>query len=175
MSEISFFSLGLKQHEGVNTFKFNDKIIEVKEYLPAEEKNNLIQAVMQNANTGSVFNTFAVDLYLNLYLVMYYTNITFSDEELEDLPKLYDILESSGFIDVFIENLSDIEYNIICEHVQAMQSIIIQYNTSVKKVIDTIEQFAPDTAERISKELNDFDINKYEQVVNIARGAGAQI
>ena len=94
---------------------------------------------------------------------------------MEDLPKLYDILESGGMIDLVLQNMNREEYEVLKIYIDELSKITINYNTSIAKVVNTIEQFAPNTAEKISKELNEFDIDKYEQVVNIARGTGAKI
>ena len=175
MAEISLDSLQLQVDEGVETFQRNNQVIEVKHYLSAEEKDNLLQATIQAASAGTIFNPFALDVYFHLYLVIYYTNITFTEEEMSDLPKLYDILESSGMIDMILQHIDLEEYKTLRAYIDELSKIVIEYNTSIAKVINTIEQFAPKTAEKVSKELNEFDIDKYEQVVNIARAAGAKV
>lgn len=175
MAKVTFSSLKLKLQENVNVFNFNDKEIEVKQYLSAEEKNELIQAAVNKANEGTVFNPFALEVFFHLYLVMYYTNITFTDKQQEDLLKLYDILDSNGFIDLVIDNMNKQEYETLWNQAESLVKIIVDYNNSIKASIDSFSQFAPNTAERISQELNNFDIDKYEQIVEIARGAGAQI
>ena len=55
-----------------------------------------------------------------------------------------------------------------------MKDITISYNNSAKKIFDVFQEYAPNTADKVSQELKDFDIDKYEQVINIARAAGAQ-
>ena len=175
MSEISLDSLQLKVNEGTEKFQFNNQTIEVKHYLSAEEKDNLLQATIQAASAGTVFNPFAADIYFHLYLVIYYTNIAFTEEEMSDLPKLYDILESNGLIDMVLDYIEDEEYEQLKDYVNALSDIVIDYNTSIAKIVNTIEQFAPNAAEKISKEMNEFDIDKYEHVVNIARATGAKV
>ena len=172
---VDFSTLNLNIKNDVKTISINNQEIEVKQYLSLEDTNNLFAAAAQAATQGSVFNPVAYDAFFHLYLVMFITNIKFSDEDLENLPELYDKLVSNGVIDVIVEYMDAELYNDLLEAAMEFRNILITYQTSVAKVIDTIEQYAPNTAERISKELNDFDINKYEQVVNIARGAGAQI
>ena len=154
MSEISLDSLQLKVNEGTEKFQFNNQTIEVKHYLSAEEKDNLLQATIQAASAGTIFNPFAADIYFHLYLVIYYTNIKFTDEEMSDLPKLYDILESSGLISTVLNYMDIDEYEQLKEYVNALSDIVIEYNTSIAKIVNTIEQFAPNTAEKISKEFN---------------------
>ena len=104
MAKVTFSSLKIKNEENIKKFTFNDKEIEVLQYLPVNEKNNLIEVVLQKANEGSIFNTFTMDMYFHLYLIMYYTNLTFTEKQREDLPKLYDAFEESGFINMFLNS-----------------------------------------------------------------------
>ena len=69
MAKVTFSSLKLKTNNKVNTFTFNDKIIEVKQYLTADDKNNLISAAVNRANEGTVFNPHIIDVYFLLYLL----------------------------------------------------------------------------------------------------------
>ena len=174
MVDFSTLNLNIIEND-IKTISINNQEIEVKQYLSLEDTNNLFAAAAQAGAEGTVFNPVAYEAYFHLYLIMFITNIKFSDEDLEDLPHLYDVLESSGVIDIVVNTMNKDMYLKLIESADELKKILITYQTSVAKVIDTIEQFAPNTAEKISKELNDFDVNKYEQIVNIARGAGAQI
>ena len=113
-------------------------------------------------------------MYFHLYLIMYYTNLTFTEKQREDLPKLYDAFEESGFINMFLNNMDRDEYVLLKHSLEEMKDITISYNNSVKKIFDVFQEYAPNTADKVSQELKNFDIDKYEQVVNIARAAGAQ-
>ena len=157
-----------------NELKYISIFQEVLQYLPVNEKNNLIEVVLQKANEGSIFNTFTMDMYFHLYLIMYYTNLTFTEKQREDLPKLYDAFEESGFINMFLNNMNRDEYVLLKHSLEEMKDITISYNNSTKKIFDVFQEYAPNTADKVSQELKDFDIDKYEQVINIARAAGAQ-
>lgn len=172
---VDFATLNLDIKNDIKVFSINNQEIEVKQYLSLEDTNNLFAAAAQASIQGSVFNPAAYDAFFHLYLVMFLTNIRFSEEDLENLPEIYDKLASNGILDAVVKCMDQTLYNELLEFADELKEVLVAYQVSVAKVIDTIEQYAPNTAERISKELNDFDINKYEQVVNIARGAGAQI
>ena len=174
MAKVTFSSLKLKVNEDIKTIEVNDKEIEVKTYLSADEVNNLIASAIQAATESDVFNTWAFDMYFHLYFVMYVTNISFTEKQMEDLPKLYDILSTNGIINSVISKASDL-YTELFDIAEEQKEITINYMNSIKRVVDTIESFAPQTAEKINKELNEFDIDKYEQVTKIARATGAQI
>ena len=46
MAKVSFTKLGLKKNQEINTIIWNEQIIEVKKYLPAQEKLDLIAKVL---------------------------------------------------------------------------------------------------------------------------------
>ena len=74
----------------------------------------------------------------------------------------------------FLNNMNRDEYVLLKHSLEEMKDIIISYNNSTKKIFDVFQEYAPNTADKVSQELKDFDIDKYEQVINIARAAGAQ-
>ena len=49
MAKVSFTKLGLKKNEDVEIVEWNEQKIEVKQYLPIEDKLNLITAIIQNS------------------------------------------------------------------------------------------------------------------------------
>ena len=96
MSKITYTSLKLKPKEEVKTFDFNGVTIEVKQYLPIDEKYDLISVALQKAKEDNIYNELKLDMYFDLYLVYLYTNVTFTDKQKEDEAKLYDALQSNG-------------------------------------------------------------------------------
>ena len=49
MAKVSFTKLGLKKNEDVEIVEWNEQKIEVKQYLPIEDKLKLITAIIQNS------------------------------------------------------------------------------------------------------------------------------
>jgi predicted amino acid racemase len=50
-------------------------------------------------------------MYFHLHIIFCYTDLEFSDEDMEDLMALYDRLESNGFVDKIIDAMDEREYN----------------------------------------------------------------
>ena len=118
MAKVGFGSLKItKVDDGVNTFTFNEKEIEVKRYLPISDKLALIGNAINLAADGNRFaNPMKIDIYLDLEIMFAYTNITFTDKQKEDLVKLYDMLASAGFFEAMYsviaeDEVSTIHYN----------------------------------------------------------------
>jgi hypothetical protein len=56
MAKVSFTKLGLKANQEIKTFNFNEQIIEVKQYLPVNEKLTLISNVINQSIDENNFN-----------------------------------------------------------------------------------------------------------------------
>lgn len=172
MAKVSFTSLKLKTKDDIKTIKIGEKEIEVKQYLPAADKNTILEIAMQRADESTVMNTFALDALFHLYIVFKYTNLSFTDAQKEDLFKLYDILESNGVIDIVIEAIPEVEYNTLRDNLQEMTKAYGKYRNSAKAIVERFQSFAPNTAEKLNSNLKDFDIEKLQQVLALANATG---
>lgn len=106
MAKVAFSKLGIKENKEIKTISFNDIDIEVKMYLPIEEKLEMISTAINNAmDENGDINSVILEAHFNLQVVFYYTNITFTEKQKENLVKLYDLLKGSGLMDVVIDAL----------------------------------------------------------------------
>ena len=171
MSKITYASLKLKTKEDIKTFDFNGVTIEVKQYLPIDEKYDLISIALQKAKEDTIYNELKLDMYFNLYLVYLYTNLSFTDKQKEDEAKLYDALQSNGFIDKMMEAFNDDEYNDLINYIEVQKELEMTYNTSIAGIIYNLFKEMPANAEKLQDILNNFDPEKYQEVINFARAA----
>lgn len=170
MAKVTFSSLKLKVKDDIKTIKIGEKEIEVKQYLPAKEKNELLEISLQRAVQGTVFNSFLADVYFHTYLIMEYTNITFTDTQREDLLKLYDILETNDIINTVVAAIPEDEYKYLMNEFEAMCNKFAKYLVSAKCIADDILQYAPKQQAEMTEELKNFDLNKLQNVLGIAEG-----
>lgn len=100
MAKITFTKLGLKVSDEIKTLNYEGSQIEVKQYLPQNEKIDFITFVLENSidEKTNTFSPIRITTYFNIAIIKWYTNITFTDKQLEDVLKTYDKLESSGFL-----------------------------------------------------------------------------
>lgn len=104
MAKVAFSKLGIKENKEVNTIVFNNIEIEVKKYLSIEDKLDMISAAINNAmDENGDINSVVLEAHFNLQVVFYYTNLTFTDKQKENLVKLYDLLKGSGLMDAVID------------------------------------------------------------------------
>lgn len=157
----------LKTVEIGDNIKFN-----VKQYLPAEDKNALLEIAMQTADQGTILNTFALDAIFHTYLVFKYTDIEFSVEEKEDIFALYDLLEENGIIDAVVAAIPKYEYESLKDYLAEMVDSYLTYRNSARALVEQFSMFAPQAAENLSKISQNIDIDKLQQIVKLADKTG---
>jgi hypothetical protein len=92
---------------------------------------------MEDANYS---NPVKAEVLRDLEVVFAYTNITFTDKQKEDIPKLYDLLASTGILKQIIEAIPEEEYSKICCGVWNSIESIYKYMNSAVGMIDTISK-----------------------------------
>lgn len=175
MSKVSFSSLKLKIESSIVPIIINNTEIEVKQYLPIEDKIDLVQIALQNAEENGIYNDLKLDMYFTLYLIYMYTNINFTEKQKEDEYKLYDILESNGVIDAVIAAIPETEYDNLVRYIEVMKHDILTYKNTAGAVLQTVIQDLPKNAAAAAEIVNSFDAEKYQSVqdmVALARETG---
>ena len=124
----------------IKAFPFNGETIEVKEYLPVNDKLNLITAVLQQVaqNEYPFVNPVQMDVYTTLEILYAYSNIEFTEEEKADPAALYDELEKHDIANRVIAMIPATEYKFIIEGVEKTIYAYYAYRNSVKGIIEDV-------------------------------------
>lgn len=139
MAKVSLTKLGLKVNQDVKDIEFNGQIIEVKQYLPVNDKLELIGNVINSAHDENNFsNPVKVSVFTTLEIMYAYTNINFTEKQKEDPTKLYDMLISSGFACEVFRAIPEEEYHEIVSGVEDSIEAIYTYRNSVLGILDNI-------------------------------------
>lgn len=141
MAKPTFAKLGLTKNTEVKTFLYAGQEIEVKQYLPIEDKLELIANAINNtlATDENRFPNFVkLKMYLKLEVVFKYTNLVFTDKQKEDLPKLYDLLEGNGIIKMIEDKMPEYDYLYLEDDARELLAGMHQYNNSVYGVLDNV-------------------------------------
>ena len=115
-----------------------------------------------------------LDVYFNLYLVYMYTNLEFTDEEKEDEFKLYNELQSNNVFISVIGAMEEDEYDALLNYLMEMKSNNISYSHSAAALLQTVIQDLPKNAATAAEIVDNFDKEKFENVVNFAKAANGQ-
>jgi hypothetical protein len=159
MAKVAFTKLGLSKNQEVENIEWNEQNIEVKQYLPINEKLTLISNVMNNAHDENNFsNPVKIDVFTALEIMFAYTNINFTEKQKEDVTKLYDLLVSSGLYAAVIAAIPVTEYATITCGIRESIDAIYTYRNSALGILDSISTDYSNLnldASEIQKKLSD--------------------
>ena len=141
MAKLILTKLGLKVNQDVKNIEFNEQIIEVKQYLPINEKLELISSVINSAADENNFsNPVKENVFLTLEILYHYTNINFTDKQKEDPVKLYDLVVSSGLVNKVTDLIPEEELDEVINGVAQSVKAIYTYRNSVLGILESISQ-----------------------------------
>lgn len=141
MAKVSFTKLGLKKNEEVGILHINEQDIEVKQYLPINEKLELISSVINSAADENNFsNPVKENVFLTLEILYHYTNINFTDKQKEDPVKLYDLVVSSGLVNKVTDLIPEEELDEVINGVAQSVKAIYTYRNSVLGILESVSQ-----------------------------------
>lgn len=173
MAKITYASLKLKTNTDVKIVDFNGNKIEVLQYLPITEKYDLVSIVLQETKEDNLYSPIRLDMLFHLFLIFSYTNITFTEKQKEDLPKLYDTLLSSGLLDMVLAAIPDEEYAVLNDYIEDYMTQDMEYNTTAAAMLKTALAEIPKHMGEATKIMNTFDASKLTEVINFAKQANA--
>ena len=175
MAKVSFGTLKLKKQENTTTIKIADKDIEVLNYLPIEDKYDLIQATLQQSVEGIGFNEILIEMNFYLNVVFLYSNISFTETQKEDRYKLYDILESNGIINEIVNAIPVQEFKNLMDSFDLEKKRVVRENRSSAGILNNIISKLPNKAQETSDILKNINFEDMKDVVNFANELGINI
>lgn len=136
---ITFAEMNLDLKSDNKKFNYLDQEIEVKQYLPIQDKLQLISSVVNLSSDDNGFiNPVKVNTFMELYLVYYYTNIEFNEEEKDNFIQTYDLLSQSGLLKGILFDIPEDELEMIEEGVYNTISELYAYKNSVMGILENI-------------------------------------
>lgn len=174
MAKLAFSKLAAKPNLDIKTVNFNNAAIEVKQYLPIQEKIGLIESVVNGVDSEAVgykfVNYMQMEILSTIGFIKYYTNLSFTDKQTEDIYKFYDNLVGSGLSAIILEAIPDEEYSFIMSQIENILRSIYEYKTSFLGIMDATSTDYKNLeldAEKIKKDLADRDgVEFLQEVLN---------
>ncbi len=166
--KVSYANMKLKVNTSVKTFDFKGQKVQVLQYLPAQDKYDLLMVTLQKSLEDGMYNEFKLNLYFELNLVYMYTNISFTEKQREDEFKLYDTLKSNGFYEQFFQAMNEDEYNELFAQLNSIKSASFTNKMSIGAVINKLIDDLPANAEAAAKIVDSFNPNQFKSVVDFA-------
>ena len=123
----------------VDTVAFEGCELKVKQYLPLEEKLQLLTNVLElsGADEG-YFNLVQLEVFYRIEMIKAYTNITFSDKQMENPAKLYDSLCMNKVWEKLEALIPEGEQGYIWGAILDMAREITTYNRSFAGMLKTL-------------------------------------
>ncbi len=141
MAKPTLNKLKLVQKESIKTITFNEQEIEIKQYLPIQDKLTLISEVLglaAAADENKFYNPGKIELFFAVKVIEYYTNISITDKQKENPTKIYDDIISSGlYKEIFAAIPEDdigFVYNVMKESIKQ----IYDYQNSAYGILDAL-------------------------------------
>ena len=172
MGKITYSKIGLKVNTEVNKFTFNNQEIEVLHYLPVEDKIDLIEVALQKAEEDGIYNETMLDMYFHLNMVYLYSNITFTEKQKENEPKLYDAMVSSGFMAAFLQAMDEDEYTTVFNDLQRVRASREKYDLSTAAIVKSLIVDLPENAKTAAAVVDSFDPAQFQRLLNFAKASG---
>ena len=177
-NKVSVANLKLKVQDISHEVQFsNDNgqtiAFSVIDYLPIQDKLDLVNIAIAKSRDGyNNINRYLAKELMNLYIVIMYTNISFTEKQKENEYKLYDILKSNQVIETVIKAMPQQEYL----ELQTLLEMLIEdeknMNKSIAGAINNLLENLPKSAEAAQDIINSFDQEKYGQVLDLAKSVG---
>lgn len=169
---MNFKDLNLKTNTGTKVVSvLPGQNISVLQYLPIEEKNDLIAMTLQNSDEVGFYNPVKLQMYLELYTVYLYTNLEFTDEEKANEVELYNILKGNGIIDAVINTIPSEEWNQVNIFYYDYLSKKEMYRGSIAGVLGDFVENLTNSAKNAAEIINGFDPEKFQNVLAFAQAA----
>ena len=171
MSKINYAGLQLRIDKSVSTFEFNGQTIEVLNYLPIEDKYDLVMVTLQKSEENGGYNPLKMDMYLHLNMMYLYTNIEFDADARVNEPVTYDELLTSGLLDEFLATVKTEEYDYLYHMLTETKDELMSFKNSAAAVIQNIINDLPKNAAIAKEIVEGFDPTQYQAVVDFAEAA----
>ena len=137
MAKVGLSKLGLSVNKDVKEISWNGQIIEVKQYLPSNEKLEVCSKIINDSvDDQNFYNPGRVAIFQAIETLLAYTNINVTDKQKEDPCKLFDLLHSSGLAAQIYAEIPENELGAIQSIVEATIHNIYEYKNSVLGILE---------------------------------------
>lgn len=141
MAKVAFTKLGKIKSSDNTTCIINGETITVKTYLPLNEKLDLLTAVIEQAgekDTGFC-NIVQLQVFYTIEMIKVYTNISFTEKQLEDPGKLYDLILLNKIWEPIKQAIPEEEQKYVWDSLISLAAEIANYNRSALGILKSMK------------------------------------
>ena len=140
MAKVSFTKLNkIKSLEPID-IKIGEETISVVQYLPLEKKLTIMQNIIEQAgnNEEGFYNIVKLTVFYTIEMLRAYTNISFTEKQLEEPQKLYDIIVLNNIWNEVKKVIPQSELTDMWENTCALAREITNYNHSALGILNLV-------------------------------------
>lgn len=117
--------------------KIGEETISVVQYLPLEKKLAIMQNIIEQAgnNEEGFYNIVKLTVFYTIEMLRAYTNISFTEKQLEEPQKLYDIIVLNNIWETVKDSIPEKERDYIWDNTCALAREITEYNHSALGIL----------------------------------------
>ena len=140
--------------------KIGEETISVVQYLPLEKKLAIMQNIIEQAgnNEEGFYNIVKLTVFYTIEMLRAYTNISFTEKQLEDPQKLYDIIVLNNIWNEVKKVIPQSELTDMWENTCALAREITEYNHSALGILNLLsndyDNLSLDTTDMANKLSN---------------------
>lgn len=140
MAKVAFSKLNKIKSLEAKEYIFNGVAIEIEQYLPLADKVELMTRVIEQSGNGEegFFNIVKLDAYYRIEMVKTYTNISFTEKQMEDPTKLFDALVLNDVWAFVEDKIPQSEREYIWDNILALAKQVTDYNSSALGIITSL-------------------------------------
>lgn len=140
MAKIAFSKLNKIKSIPAKIITIVDAEVSVAQYLSLEEKLDLIQTVIELSGNGEegFYNIVKLQTYYTIEMLRAYTNISFTEKQLEDTPKLYDAIMINKIWEEVSKVIPQEEQDYIWDNLLNLAKEVTEYNHSALGILKTL-------------------------------------
>lgn len=157
MAKVTFTKLAISKTFPTETITWNDQEIEVKKYLPIEDKIKIVEKVLnESVDDNGYYNVIRLNVYIIVEAILAYTNITVTEKQREDVLKLYDAFISSGLSKKILQDIAEEDFLDLQDFVTVSIDNIYKYRNSAAGIMEAISRDYSDLeldAEKIKDDI----------------------
>jgi len=137
MAKVSFSKLNTIKTIPEGTVVIENSPVSVAHYLPLEKKMALIESVIAQSGSDEegFFNIVKLRVYYEIEMLKAYTNISFTEKQLEDIQKLYDAITMNHVWEIVEKEIPEAERDYVWGSIMSLAREVTDYNHSALGIL----------------------------------------
>lgn len=141
MAKVSLTKIAPIKKGDIININIGEETIQLKSYLPIVEKSILVEDIVNGSlDATNHINDMRAKMLFVVYVIQKYTNINFTEKQLENITELYDLIKLNGIDKIIFDNFNQQEYKDLQDMLNMTIDHVNEYVNSFAGVLRTITE-----------------------------------